>query len=71
MVAAQFLYVCTCLHTSVDVAADLVYHAHFICLAGFIYFNCVSCHYGTARPQVADAEYGLRIWKAATNVSNN
>jgi hypothetical protein len=30
----------------------------------------VPCHYGMARPQVADGGHGLQIWKVTANVLN-
>jgi hypothetical protein len=32
--------------------------------------NCVPCHHGTARPQVAGGGDGLQIWRLAANMLN-
>jgi hypothetical protein len=34
------------------------------------FFKCVPCHHGMARPQVADEENGLQIWRATVNIFN-
>jgi hypothetical protein len=35
-----------------------------------IHVRWVPCHHGMARPQVADREDTLQIWRVATNILN-
>jgi hypothetical protein len=35
-----------------------------------VHVKWVPCHHGMARPQVADGEDGLQIWRVAANILN-
>jgi hypothetical protein len=42
----------------------------YFCVAANICVKWVRCHYGMARPQVADGGDGLQIWRVAANILN-